>query len=113
MQDELNDIQYTQTEDPDILKVCRCKDCRYMRIEGDLTHWFYCEQTNCDTDSRGYCHRAERRTDETDCLIRVVRCRDCKWFHEHEMENPFCGQGVFLNYPRRDDYCSYGERKDG
>lgn len=43
-------------------------------------------------------------------LVRVVRCRDCKWFHEHEMENPFCGQGVFLNYPRRDDYCSYGER---
>ena len=29
MQDELNDIQYTQTEDPDILKVTRCPDCRY------------------------------------------------------------------------------------
>lgn len=43
----------------------------------------------------------------------LVRCRDCKWFHEHEMENPFCGQGVFLNYPRRDDYCSYGVRRNG
>ena len=29
MQDEMNDLQYTTTEDPDIVKVVRCKDCRY------------------------------------------------------------------------------------
>lgn len=46
-----------------------------------------------------------------DDLVRVVRCKDCKWFHEHEMRNPYCGQGVFLHYPRRDDFCSYGERR--
>ena len=28
MQDEMNDIQYTRPEDPDIVKVVRCKDCR-------------------------------------------------------------------------------------
>ena len=52
----------------DVIEVIRCKNCRYMRIEGNLspTHWCYCEQTNCDTESWGYCFRAERRTDETD-----------------------------------------------
>ena len=50
---------------------------------------------------------------DPDSFVSVVRCKDCKWFHEHEMENPFCGQGVFLNYPRRDDYCSYGVRRNG
>ena len=30
MQDEMNDIQYTKYEDPDILKVVRCRDCRYF-----------------------------------------------------------------------------------
>ena len=59
----------TIEEQPTIeaVPVIRCKDCRYMRIErteGSLspTYWCYCEQTNCDTDSWGYCHRAERRT---------------------------------------------------
>lgn len=27
MQDEMNDPQYTTAEDPDIVKVVRCKDC--------------------------------------------------------------------------------------
>lgn len=34
MQDELNDLQYTKPEDPDIVKVTRCKYCMY----GDLNH---------------------------------------------------------------------------
>lgn len=29
MQDEMNDIQYTKPEDPDIVKVVRCKNCKY------------------------------------------------------------------------------------
>lgn len=30
MQDEMNDLQYTKPEDPDIVKVVRCNDCRYF-----------------------------------------------------------------------------------
>ena len=41
-----------------------CKDCAYMKIMGEVTHWCYCKQTHHETDWDGYCHRAERRTDE-------------------------------------------------
>ena len=52
----------------------------------------------------------------------VVRCRDCKWYKESRVLSPnkFCFR---LNHPTEpgkigynfadDDFCSYGERKDG
>lgn len=42
----------------------------------------------------------------------VVRCKECKHYEPEEYE---CGC-VFaggLSYVKADDYCSYGERKDG
>lgn len=61
MQDELNDIQYTKPEDPDIVRVCRCKDCKNFG-ENDFPYTL--------------CHRSTEAVEEN-------------------------------------DYCSYGERKDG
>ena len=68
MQDELNDIQYTRPEDPDIVKVVRCRDCRWGRKHRmfDL-EYFQCERSSLP---------------------------------EYYIVEP-------------DDYCSYGERKDG
>ena len=67
MQDELNDIQYTQPEDPDIVRVVRCKDCKWERKHRFFEHeYFQCERPK----------------------------------HEYRVIEP-------------DDYCSYGERKDG
>jgi len=60
MQDEMNDLQYTQPEDPDI--------------------------------------------------VRVVRCKDCAFFHREEWGS-YCGQFEILR-PEEIAYCSYGERKD-
>lgn len=52
----------------------------------------------------------------------VVRCKDCKWYKESRVlpPNKFCFR---LNHPTEpgkigynfadDDFCSYGERKDG
>lgn len=59
MQDEMNDLQYTTAEDPDIVK--------------------------------------------------VVRCRECKWHNE-----PGCAISIVddSDRPGDEDYCSYGERKD-
>ena len=37
MQDEMNDLQYTKEEDPDIVKVVRCKYCKhYDEWLGDM-----------------------------------------------------------------------------
>ena len=40
----------------------------------------------------------------------VVRCRDCKWFH-----NIGCAIKIVdeSDKPHEDDFCSFGERKDG
>ncbi len=38
-------------------------------------------------------------------VVEVVRCKDCKhWFQ---------GDCCMLRLPLPDDYCSYGEKKDG
>ena len=57
MQDEMNDIQYTKEEDPDLVRVVRCKDC-----------WRYTENGCCiDVDTVGlfgpddFCSYGERK----------------------------------------------------
>lgn len=42
--------------------------------------------------------------------IEVVRCRDCKHYDESDSFN--C-KFAFMKLRRPDDFCSYGERKDG
>ena len=47
MQDEMNDLQYTKEEDPDIVKVVRChncvtqRTCRYAQFLGDNGYCSY------------------------------------------------------------------------
>lgn len=49
----------------------------------------------------------------------VVRCKDCKWFADNN-DGEWYGCQMFHvvqvtpeDAPKPDDYCSYGERKDG
>lgn len=47
--------------------------------------------------------------------VEIVRCKDCKHWHK---DTVFCGYGSYGEAPKRvnwyaDDFCSYGERKDG
>ena len=46
--------------------------------------------------------------------VPVVRCRDCKYYEIHKpkvLEN--CERNGYLIPMKPDDFCSYGERKDG
>lgn len=49
----------------------------------------------------------------------VVRCKDCKWFADNN-DGEWFGCWLFQaiqiipeDAPKPDDFCSYGERKDG
>ena len=42
--------------------------------------------------------------------VPVVRCRDCKHYDETD---PFNCEFAIMELRRPDDFCSYGERKDG
>ena len=45
-------------------------------------------------------------------VVTVVRCNDCKCWHEDD-DIGYCDNPDGLdNYANPDDYCSYGERKD-
>ena len=48
----------------DAVEVVRCKDCRFFEDE-DYYGNCYCEEWGNITNANGYCHDAERRTDET------------------------------------------------
>ena len=46
--------------------------------------------------------------------VKVVRCRDCKHYEIHKpkvLEN--CERNGYIIPKKPDDFCSYGERKDG
>ena len=45
--------------------------------------------------------------------VEVVRCRECKWWHEDD-DVGYCDNPDGLdNYAKPDEFCSYGERKEG
>ena len=61
MQDEMNDLQYTKEEDPDIVRVVRCKDCRNVRKVDEFEWW--CEGNgfpNVLTTPVRYCSQGVR-----------------------------------------------------
>ena len=53
----------------DLVAVVRCKDCKWGvehdDTDGNVPYWV-CINWDGGTDADGYCHEAERRTDETD-----------------------------------------------
>ena len=55
---------YVPKQPPEIV---RCKDCRYMTehydTDGNVPYWT-CSEWDSGTDYDGFCHYAERRTDE-------------------------------------------------
>lgn len=59
-----------------------------------------------------YAYAAEQLLDEIPAadVVEVVRCKDCKYnIGTKKCLNP----DSFFAVPKDDDFCSYGERKDG
>ena len=45
--------------------------------------------------------------------VPVVRCAQCKHFKRNLENDTYCSSVNGLTDPHEDDFCSYGERKDG
>ena len=45
--------------------------------------------------------------------VDVVRCRECKWWQEDDDVGHCDNPDGLDNYAKPDDFCSYGERKEG
>ena len=45
--------------------------------------------------------------------VLVVRCRECKWWQEDDDVGHCDNPDGLDNYAKPDDFCSYGERKEG
>ena len=45
--------------------------------------------------------------------VPVVRCKDCIYYETGKDYLPYCNHvdGGISDYPRADDFCSYGERR--
>lgn len=77
---------------------------------------------------KGFEHAMYRKLCETEIaigklpaadVVPVVRCKDCKWFADNN-GGQWYGCQMFQvvritpeDAPKPDDFCSYGERKDG
>ena len=45
--------------------------------------------------------------------VPVVRCQECKWWQEDDDVGHCDNPDGLDNYAKPDDFCSYGERKEG
>lgn len=45
--------------------------------------------------------------------VTVVRCAQCKHFKRNLENDTYCSSVNGLTDPQEDDFCSYGERKEG
>ena len=46
--------------------------------------------------------------------VEVVRCKDCLYWEKGKVYEPYCNHfGNMMADTNADDFCSYGERKDG
>ena len=45
-------------------------------------------------------------------VVRVVRCKDCKWYHDFGTYWD-CRNTCGMDCVQPDDFCSYGKQKDG
>ena len=78
----------------------------------------YCD--GCDNYGGAKCRACW--VDDAICLIDdattvdavpVVRCRECKWWQEDDDIGHCDNPDGLDNYAKPDDFCSYGEQKEG
>ena len=53
------------------------------------------------------------KTAPTVDAVPVVRCRECKWWQEDDDIGHCDNPDGLDNYAKPEDFCSYGERKEG
>ena len=87
-----------------------------------LKYQYYSHSTNC---YESVIHADDLRNLPAADVAPVVRCRECElwndWDHagRKELGNFVCScahwsnEDGYIVYTKPDDYCSYGERKDG
>ena len=47
-------------------------------------------------------------------LVEVVRCKDCKYWERGKDYEPYCNHwGNMMSDTNAEDFCSYGERREG
>lgn len=45
--------------------------------------------------------------------VEVVRCKDCEWYKETYSGSVVCQAWIDWIYTNENDFCSYGERREG
>jgi hypothetical protein len=65
------------------------------------------EEANAD-GAYGYVDAKQIADAPTVDAVEIVRCRECKYHNK-----PPCPMRLSFNWTEDDDFCSYGERKEG
>ena len=77
--------------------------CKYELV-GDCYDW---KNDNCDECNifKAYCEGARRAKNL------IVRCKDCRYYSPIDENKPYlCEVGITIC--NKDDFCSYGERRE-
>ena len=82
-----------------------CKDCLHIDVCYMVEHY----GVDIEEDRQEYdCHQFQAKTN----CVEVVRCKDCKHRYTLQSGHSFCREHFPLG-KYDDDFCSYGERREG
>ena len=82
-------------------------------IEREAAYREICSDETMSGYEKAYCSELIRNIPSAD-VAPVVRCKDCKYYEIHKpkvLEN--CERNGYIIPMKPDDFCFYGERKDG
>ena len=80
----------------------------------DFDEW--CDTTGALGKGTSYYYEARSCIEDvpTADAVEVVRCKDCLYWEKGKVYEPYCNHfGNMMADTNADDFCSYGERKDG
>ncbi len=96
----------------DFVEVVRCKDCIHEKLcKARLSkqgYQMYADKDLIVEDCKHFKNKAD--------FVEVVRCRDCSHYIDGKCyvsnRSPLFKYNVNIHSRGKDDYCSYGERKE-
>jgi len=91
---------------------CCCENCGWSEIVGSPIMCNY----NGHRTWRDECCEAWKPKEKETNMVEVVRCKDCRWWHESELEQfkgyGDCGQANGIALKPHDWFCADGERSN-
>lgn len=92
---------------------CICSEACYYKAFND-ERILKKRRDDVEKTCKSFVHRDSLKNAPTVYAVEVVRCKECLYYEKGKGYEPYCNHPTHgIPYSNDDDFCSYGERKEG